>query len=164
MINDIWPVVAKRLYDPEPFVCIAATEALSKIFQTAGDFVSSRVAVEWEEMCKFYRWVYAKMMVENKGKGGRGKFTEARQIWEALVRMFVEVAMYVRVDADMEDDLMEMLGPFVESRKDVKDALEALNPDAVWLQLEMQQERQGGHEPLPVPIMEGFTFKPFMTV
>ncbi|MCJ1247989.1 hypothetical protein MMC30_005204 [Trapelia coarctata] len=163
VVNEIWPVVVKRLYDPEPFVCIAATEALSKIFQTAGDFVSSRVAGEWEDMCQFYGRVYAKTVAENKGKGGWGKFTESRQIWEALVGMFVEVAMHVRVDADMEDDLMEMLAPLMERRSNVRDALEALNQDAVWLHLEMQRQRQGGYETPSMPTMEGFLFKPSTT-
>jgi len=164
VINDIWPVVVKRLYDSEPFVCIAATEALSKIFQTAGDFVSSRVAAEWGDMCQFYRRIYAKTVAENRGRGGRGRFTEAQQIWEALVGMFVEVALYVRMDADMEDDLMDMLGRLIERRQDVRDALEALNPDAVWLHLEMQRQRQDGYETPPIPTMKGFKFKPLIIV
>jgi len=151
VINDIWPVVVKRLYDTEHFVCIAATEALSKIFQTAGDFVSSRVMSEWGDICKFYRRIFVKIGAENKGKGGRGNYTSTRQTWEALVGMLVDLARYVRVDADTEDDLMEMLGPLIERRDDVRDALDALNPDAVWLHLEMHRQRQGGHETQPAP-------------
>lgn len=163
VINDIWPVVVKRLYDAEPFVCIAATEALSKIFQTAGEFVSSRVASEWADMCQFYKQIHTKTEAENRGKGGWGGYTSARQIWKALVAMFVDLSMYVRVDADMEDELMEMLGPFIERRKDVRDALEALNPDAVWLHLEMQRRRRDNCETSQVPNIEGFTFTPLMT-
>lgn len=161
VINDIWPVVVKRLYDTEPFVCIAATGTLSKIFQTAGDFVSSRVTGEWGDMCTFYRRIHVKTVAENKERGGRANYTSARQIWEALVGMLVDLARYVKVDADMEDDLIEMLGPSIEKRIDVRDALNALNPDAVWLHLEMHRQRQGGHENPAVPTIAGFQFKHF---
>ncbi|MCJ1413395.1 hypothetical protein MMC19_007500 [Ptychographa xylographoides] len=139
LVNDIWSVVIKRLYDPIPFVAIAAAETLSKMFQAAGDFMSSRIQSEWHDIRCLYKQNYAKVMVANKGRGGAGNFASANQIGEALVRMLVVLMQYVRVEAEMEDDLFEMLGPLIFSRMHVRETLELVNPDAMWLQLQMHK-------------------------
>lgn len=43
LVNDVWPVVVRRIYDNEPNVVLTAMNALSVVFRHAGDFVSTRV-------------------------------------------------------------------------------------------------------------------------
>ncbi|MCJ1438639.1 hypothetical protein MMC27_008029 [Xylographa pallens] len=159
LVNDIWPVVIKRLYDPEPYICIAATETLSTIFRTAGDFVASRVDAEWPDIRTLCKRTYAQTRAARKGTAGRGAFAAPAQMWEALVGMLVAMVDHVRVQAGVEDDVMEMLGPLVRGRADVRAALERLNPDAVWLLLLQEDVRNGGVLGLEPPKVEGFTFK-----
>lgn len=47
IVNAVWPVLLARLYDSEPFVVTAACRALSALFSSAGDFLSSRIKTEW---------------------------------------------------------------------------------------------------------------------
>ncbi|MCJ1400961.1 hypothetical protein MMC11_004172 [Xylographa trunciseda] len=159
LVHDLWPVVVARLYDPEPYVCVAATETLATIFRSAGDFVASRVDAEWPALRTLCKHTYAQTVAAKKGKGGRGAFAAPQQMWEALVKMLVVMVEHVRVEAGVEDDLMEMLGPLVRGRRDVRDALERLNPDAVWLLLLREDLLGGGRLGLEPPEVEGFTFK-----
>jgi TELO2-interacting protein 1 len=130
LVNDIWPVVLKRLYDEEAVVTIAAMKALSQIFIGAGDFVSSRVEDEWPAIRKLYRQVQAKAALE---RGGRGSFAYAERLLDSMINMLINLMLYVRVTAEIEDDLFELLGSMAKSRDDVRDALDILNSDALWL-------------------------------
>jgi hypothetical protein len=49
LVNAIWPVTISRLRDSEPFVVLAACDALASLCATAGDFLSSRVRTEWQD-------------------------------------------------------------------------------------------------------------------
>ena len=159
LLNDIWPVVMKRLYDSEPYVCIEACKTLSEIFHCAGDFVSSRVDNEWPEIRSLYRSVHEKKVAE---KGGRGRFTSSYHIWEGLVELCCSIIDYVNISAEMENDLMDILGPYMKTRTNVLDTLDRMNPDAVWLALERERQRGPGAIPLIPPQVEGFNFARFI--
>ena len=47
LVNAIWPVVITRLYDGEPYVVMAACDALAALCGSAGDFLSTRIKAEW---------------------------------------------------------------------------------------------------------------------
>ncbi|MCJ1282289.1 hypothetical protein MMC26_001612 [Xylographa opegraphella] len=158
LINDIWPVVTQRLHDPEPYIRIAATETLSTIFRTAGDFVASRVDTEWPDLRALCTRTRAQVAAAKSGKAGRGAFAAPAQLWDALVAMLVQMVDHVSVQPGVEDELMELLGPLVRGRADVRDALERLNPDAVWLLLLREDVRSGKALDLEPPQVEGFTF------
>ncbi|MCJ1257957.1 hypothetical protein MMC24_005785 [Lignoscripta atroalba] len=157
LVNDLWPVVVKRLYDSEPFVSIAATEAVSQIFQSAGDFMASRVDAEWSDIHNLYWGVHLRLKADKKGNG-RGEFTSAYQMWDALVKMLISMIEFVWISDEIEDDLVDMLGLYISTRSDVRKALLILNPDAVWLELERQRQVQGG-ESLKLPGMRGIIFR-----
>ncbi|MCJ1316748.1 hypothetical protein MMC15_002069 [Xylographa vitiligo] len=159
LVNDIWPVVLQRLHDPEPYIRIAATETLSALFRTAGDFVASRVDAEWPDIRALCQRTYAQTVAARKGTAGRGQFAAPAQMWEALVAMLVVLVDHVTVQPGVEDDLMEVLGPLVRGRGDVRAALERLNADAVWLLLVQEDVRNSGTFGLKPPKVEGFTFK-----
>ena len=158
LINDIWPVVMKRLYDSEPYVCIEACKTLSEIFHYAGKFVSSRVDNEWPEIRGLYQRVYQRLVGEKGGKSARGRFTSSFQTWEELVELCCNVINYVNIDAKLEDDLLDMLGPHMDTRTNVRDALERMNPDAVWLDMELRRQRKPDTAPLILPELKGYDF------
>lgn len=54
IVNTIWPVTMERLYDPETFVVISACKALAALFESSGNFLSSRVKTEWWDQLS--RW------------------------------------------------------------------------------------------------------------
>ncbi|KAM0334022.1 hypothetical protein ACHAQA_001042 [Verticillium albo-atrum] len=58
LINAVWPVVIARLYDAEPFIVIAACDALAVLCATAGDFLASRVKTEWWDA--LHKWCQTK--------------------------------------------------------------------------------------------------------
>ncbi|ERS99089.1 hypothetical protein HMPREF1624_04285 [Sporothrix schenckii ATCC 58251] len=47
LVNAVWPVAVARLYDPAPYVRMAACEALAALCASAGDFLSTRIKAEW---------------------------------------------------------------------------------------------------------------------
>ncbi|KAI9702551.1 MAG: hypothetical protein M1836_001031 [Candelina mexicana] len=159
LINDIWPVVVKRLYDPEPFVCIAACQTIGNLCIGAGDFLSSRIETEWPAIAKLYWQVYERVKREKKGRDGRGTYTSNYQIWDALVGLFVIILNYVRVEDEIVDDVVAMVSDVLERRSDIREALEGVNPDVVWLELERRKAKNEGESNRKVPTLEGFIFK-----
>ena len=159
LVNDIWPVVVKRLYDPEPYVSVAAAGAVSTMCECAGDFISSRIESEWHDLCSLYWKVHRKLQAEKSGSGGRGTYTPAYQMWDALVKLLITLLNFVRLEAEMEEDIIDMLGVYISTRPDVREALTSLNPDAAWLEAERQRQSQQGAVRQSVPAMEGFVFK-----
>jgi hypothetical protein len=154
LVNDIWPVVIKRLYDEEPFVVIAASEAIGEICRGSGDFLATRMQTEWNDLMKMARRAQGKMLAEKKGSGGRGIYSQASKVWEAVVKLLVTVLENVRVQDEMFDDALEVLDDLVE-RSDVKSALEVVNADVVWLVL-LRKGKLGRMRDMPV--MESYQF------
>ena len=166
LINDLWPVVIRRLHDPEPFVVVAAANAVGQMCRSAGDFLASRIETEWADLKALYRRVYQPLQAEKKRRKeargvGRGIYSPAYQIWEALVALLLTVLEYVRIDDLMLDDLIDMFADLLQSRKDLRDALSSLNPDAVWLEMMLQGRLDVGVEEVrEAPRLDGFTFRP----
>jgi hypothetical protein len=154
LVNDIWPVVIKRLYDDESFVVIAAANAVAEICRSAGDFLSTRISVEWVELVKLAKQSKASFASEKRGKGGRGSYSQASQVWEAMIGLLTAVVGYVRIDDRMFDDVLEIFGDLVWQRENIKAASDVVNSDAVWLIL----QNLGKNKRLDTPTMEGFTF------
>lgn len=171
LINELWPVLAKRLLqDSEPFVVVAAADAVAALCRAAGDFMASRVQAEWEAIKRLYAAVETKMRrgrgrrttTDGKDGGAAGEggfaplvplppppttyttYTPAYQMWDALVRMLVAVVEHVRIDDTMLDDLLEMWAPYFDERPRLREVLEALNADAVWLELQIRGGGGGG--------------------
>ena len=159
LINDIWPVVVKRLYDSEPYVSIAAADAVSTICECAGHFMASRIEAEWHEFRNLYWKVHRKLQAEKRVSSGRGNYTPVYQVWDALVKLLITLVHFVRLEAGMEDDIFDMLGKYINARQDIREALTCLNADAAWLETERQQQLRQGVERARVPVMGGFLFR-----
>ncbi|KAH8591733.1 armadillo-type protein [Bisporella sp. PMI_857] len=152
LINELWPVVVKRLWDEEPFVVIAAADTIKQLCQAAGDFMGSRVKDEWNEIMKL-AWSL-KRKAHNE-KGARSQYAQVSKVWEAIIGLLVTVVGYVRIDDDMFDQILAVLG-IVVGRKDINEILERINADAVWLDLHLMNMEEG--RPLEQPLVEGYAF------
>ena len=154
LVNDIWPVLIKRLYDKEPFVVIAASKAVAGICKCAGDFMSTRIQVEWHDIMKHVQHAKIKATAEKKGRHGRGVYSQNWQVWEAFIKLLITIVEYVRIDDDMFDEALEILVELIGSREDVRNAFSAVNADAVWL----QELRQGQLPRMETPVMVDIKF------
>ena len=63
--------------------------------------------------------------------------------WDAMVRLLLVIAREVGVSPEMEDGVFEMLGEWVGEREDVREVLEEVNADALWL-VELEEGRVEG--------------------
>lgn len=153
LINDVWPVVIKRLYDSEPYVLIGAAKTISALCEAAGDFIFTRIRTEWADMMKLIRSSKLKAETERKSKHGRGAHASSWQMWESMITLLITILEHVRVDEDMFEDCCEVLASVME-RWEVRSAVEVLNADALFL---MDLEA-GRVERRPTPVVEGFKF------
>ncbi|KAH8162969.1 hypothetical protein CIB48_g5277 [Xylaria polymorpha] len=76
LVNAVWPVLMERLYDPETFVVVAASEALRALCAAAGDFLSTRFKTEWWDnglgkWCRKVKTEALELQGRGKGKGRR---------------------------------------------------------------------------------------------
>jgi hypothetical protein len=154
LVNDIWPVLIKRLYDDEPFVVIAASRAVASICKCSGDFMSTRIQVEWHDIMRHLQQAKTKAKAEKKGRHGRGVYSQNWQVWEAFINLTVTIVECVHINDDMFDEALESLAELIGTREDVRHAFSAVNADAVWL----QEHRQGKLAHLKMPVMAGIRF------
>lgn len=165
LVNDVWPVAVARLYDAEPFVAVAACGALAALCRCAGDFLASRFKDEWGRLRGLCRRVKgeaeksrghrggvpalrgSEIVVPVRGgktiaprseavaSGGLGRFAQGVKVWDAVVELLVAMVSHVRVGDEMFDEVVDVLGELIPVRRDVREALEVVNADAVWLKL-----------------------------
>lgn len=86
--------------------------------------------------------------------GSLGQFASPVKLWEAVVSLLTAIVSYVRIDSSMFDDILDLLADVLERNHEVREALDNVNADAVWL---VRYER--GHiEHQEPPVVEGWTF------
>jgi hypothetical protein len=161
VVNEIWPPLINRLYDDESYVVISAAAAIGALCVSAGDFLSMRVKSEWADIVRLLRRAKGRIQVElGKGGRGRGVYSEASKVWEALVGLMSAVIGHVRVEDDMFDEVLDIFAEEVEKKPQLREALECVNADAVWLTM-----WENGQIPArDTPSLEGFRFTPMKWV
>ncbi|PHH83727.1 hypothetical protein CDD82_3801 [Ophiocordyceps australis] len=87
--------------------------------------------------------------------GSLGQYASPVKVWGAVVELLTSMVSYVRVDADMFDEILDLLSDALERDVEVRKALENINEDAVWL----VRYEKGLIEPLPTPSAEGVRFE-----
>jgi len=95
-------------------------------------------------------------MSETKSTSGQLGYSYPVRRWEAIVSLLTTLVSHVRLDDEMFDDILELLGDTIETSREVREALELVNADAVWL----ARYDRGFIEPLPTPEFEEVTFTP----
>jgi hypothetical protein len=86
--------------------------------------------------------------------GSLGKFASPVRVWEGTVELLTALVSYVQVDEEMFDDILDLLAEVLERNVQVREALEAVNKDAVWL----SRYERGNIEWLATPKMDGLQF------
>ncbi|KAK2590005.1 hypothetical protein QQS21_012317 [Conoideocrella luteorostrata] len=86
--------------------------------------------------------------------GGLGQHASPVKMWDAVIKLLTAIVSYVRVDAVMFDDIVDLLVDVLEVNGEAREALETINADAVWL----ARYDKGRVHCLPTPVMEGEAF------
>ncbi|KAG6364901.1 hypothetical protein INS49_006505 [Diaporthe citri] len=76
IVNDVWPVIVSRLYDPEPYVVISACGTLAALCESAGDFLGTRVKTEWSD--GLGKWCFRMKDEARKSSGSGGGVSKAK--------------------------------------------------------------------------------------
>ncbi|RGP72577.1 hypothetical protein FSPOR_2627 [Fusarium sporotrichioides] len=86
--------------------------------------------------------------------GSLGKFASPVRLWDGTVELLTALVSHVQVDEEMFDDILDLLAEVLERNIQVREALEAVNKDAVWL----SRYERGNVEWLATPKMNGLQF------
>lgn len=145
LINTLWPEVTSRLFDEEVHVVSGSLRIISTMCEYAGSFMRSRIHSLWTELLAMYRRIYyetrgdrPQINTQNGAFVSRHSDTDyvdtsSRTVWQSLTALLVTIVKHVDIDAEMFDDILQMLQPLQTVDAEVREALEAYNPDAVWL-------------------------------
>lgn len=90
-------------------------------------------------------------------RAGLGEFRQAAQVWDAVRGMLVALVSFVRVDDAVFEQILVLLADELPATPGAREALEAVNADAVWLAM-----YEGGYGQRPQefrrPSLEGVQF------
>lgn len=97
----------------------------------------------------------ARSISSHTNSAGLGQFATAAQIWDAVVSMLIAIVSCVRIEDAIFEQILQLLADDALLRnEEARRALDAINPDAVWLAL----YERGLIEPLSTPVMDGVEF------
>ncbi|KAH9835100.1 HEAT repeat protein [Teratosphaeria destructans] len=149
LINTLWPEIVSRLDDREEYVRAMALEIVGLLCEFAGEFMRSRIVQVWDAFREIswqvgtgdngLRSAGCRDVARSASKAGTLVATDlktntpARLLWNALIDTLSTVAKTVPLPPELFDEVLDMLGPVLEAREDVRTALEIENEDAVWL-------------------------------
>lgn len=157
--------ITTRLHDPEPYAALAAATALAALCECAGDFLSTRVAAEWDDLLALHKRVekathdeMRTRRAQTKRPAGGGGSSTTRTLHTTLIALLLALIRNVQLTDEMEDDVFETLGPLATERADVRRALEGLNADALWLAGRKNAAAAGGEEVKPESTVAGWEF------
>jgi hypothetical protein len=161
LVNEIWPVVVKLLYDDSTYVVVTAMSTIATLAQHAGEFLGSRISMEWSSLLSLARQFRSQAQQSAIGAGNRGVFSEASKKWEGMIELLCKIVEFVGIGDAEFDNVLEVLGSVVWERDSVRRALggERGNADAVWYFCLGKIEGTGDKEKRwETPRMEGYRF------
>ncbi|KAF8545410.1 armadillo-type protein [Trichophaea hybrida] len=158
VINDIWPVVYARLFDDEAGVVIQAFQAISSIAESSGDFLSTRIKEGWSGFRKVYIQAHRNLEKERRVKtNNMGVYGINYKVWDAAVKMLVALVRFVDLQDEVLDEICVMCGgKVIVERPDLREALETVSPDTVWLEMESLERSTRCEE--KIPVLKGVVF------
>ncbi|UNI21359.1 hypothetical protein JDV02_007355 [Purpureocillium takamizusanense] len=93
--------------------------------------------------------------IRSETSGGLGQHASPARVWEAVVQLLTAIVSHVSIDSQMFDDILDLLSDAMERDREVMNALETINADAVWL----ARYERGYIAPLPTPKLDGHQFE-----
>ena len=189
LINTIWPVLVSRLDDPEPYVVVGALDVIGLLCIHAGDFMRGRIESLWPHIISIYsaradttrKSVTSSTQfrsvlegqhrtIENvvqsalvtRSQGDSYSNSPIRLIRDGVHRLISAIVKHTAIDETTYDQMLELVAPVLEHLPDLKEAMEARNPDAVWLtMLRIMQNRPVGHHSIaPTNVATGTPVRP----
>ncbi|KAK9461054.1 armadillo-type protein [Lipomyces oligophaga] len=128
IINDIWPSIVPCVDDLELHVQIASLDVISELCVFGADFMTTRIEAIWP---KLKRLVPCEIP-----KSHEGKFSRDAQIFRATMSCLTKIVKSTKVKNTVFEELLDCVGPFLEFFPELKDALELVSSDAVWVYLQ----------------------------
>lgn len=146
---------------------LAALTCLSTTLTSGGDFLLSRTEDDFPRLLALSKTLEQAFLAEEKQIGpSRASRSLKYKCWDACVGVVVSMVEYVGVTREMEDGVFEVMGgeALRRGRGGVRDCLEGVNPDGVWLLKEIgRRDGEGesglGEERWKKPVVEGWEFK-----
>ncbi|KAF7188874.1 TEL2-interacting protein 1 [Pseudocercospora fuligena] len=162
LINTLWPEIVSRLEDEEPYVVATALDIIASFCEHAGDFMRSRIQQLWPALLETHSKLVKDIVpIAQPAKGkstldrdsnavvvGSSRLKQAlcrmrsaptdysdtstRLVWTSLVHAYTAIVRYVVLQPEQFDEVLGILEPVLDD-KDVREALEVVNFDAVWL-------------------------------
>lgn len=152
LLATLFPLLFTRLHDPTPAISAAAAETLSQACAAGGDFLSSRFDDAWPDLFTLYAKrerefhnIEEKLLGHNRAGGPR------KRTCDSLRGLIIAVVQHVGVRTQMEDSIFDMLGAHLDVAG-VRQVLDGLNPDFLWLVEEKARMKAGG-EKLEKPLV-----------
>ncbi|PHH87588.1 hypothetical protein CDD83_8666 [Cordyceps sp. RAO-2017] len=84
---------------------------------------------------------------QQQSGGSLGQHSSPARMWDAAVKLLTAIVSYVHVEDAMFDQILDLLSDTLEHNGEVREALETINAEAVWL----VRCEKGYIEPLPTP-------------
>ncbi|KAI9893451.1 MAG: palmitoyltransferase akr1 [Vezdaea aestivalis] len=171
ILAQLWPAVFPLLHSASQPVAVAACGAVAAMCRGGGDFLGTRVREGWGEVRGLWEKVDGEMRGERERRGGVGKGREigwvsrggVKVLWQAVVGLMGAVAGYVRMDLELEREMVRLAGRYL-GRGEItewEEALRVLNPGRVDFERGVWRARRG-EKGLETPQGGGFVKARFL--
>ncbi|KAJ8100525.1 armadillo-type protein [Lipomyces tetrasporus] len=125
LINDTWPPVVQRLSDPEFHIIVAALVVISDYSNYSGDFMSSRIEQAWP--------IIRSLLPCELPREREGRFSRPAQLYKAATASIGTIVRHTRLKEETFNSILESVAPFLRYNNDLRQAMEEISRDAVWL-------------------------------
>ncbi|KAL8728021.1 MAG: hypothetical protein Q9166_005692 [cf. Caloplaca sp. 2 TL-2023] len=170
LVVTLWPYITRQTFPSSTATTsitdfptlLTALQTLTTTCQFGGSFLLSRISDLFPSLQTLFTQLECNMLLEEKTLGRRRASRSLKyKCWDAMVGLVITMVEYVGITRDMEDDVFEMLGgeALGRRREGVREALEGVNPDAIWLLEEGRVKGQEGEERWKKPVVEGWDFR-----
>ncbi|KAL9059521.1 MAG: hypothetical protein Q9206_001458 [Seirophora lacunosa] len=171
LLATLWPHIINPVLSTSPSsplksndlpTLLAALTALATACEHGGSFLLSRIEDSFPAIRTLYEHLERACLLEEKQLGrSRASRSLKFKCWDACVGLVVVMVEYVGVTREMEDDVFELLGGLAleRGRVRVRECLEGVNPDSLWLLEERRRGKRQGGGKWKKPVIQGWDFR-----
>ncbi|KAL8752881.1 MAG: hypothetical protein Q9184_005593 [Pyrenodesmia sp. 2 TL-2023] len=176
IIATVWPHIANPLFSTSPSspiksndlpTLLVALTTLTTACMHGGSFLLSRIEDSFPPLVELYSHLERIHLQEEKQLGrSRASRSLKFRCWDACVGLVVTMVEYVGITREMEDGVFDILvgEPLGRGREGVRECLEGINADWLWLVEEERKARsKDGDEDAESrwkpPVVQGWEFR-----